>query len=144
MYIDRLFRRPKPYQGQYRVDKRAIELPAGTNMELFSATFGLMGRLTVENGFDSEKNYSQYQPKLCSSLTSHESSFYNTGSLTLNVVGSMLVTHPDYQCQGHAIRLVRHALKFADDTNKKWYAGLPLLACIKSRDSYIKLWKRLI
>jgi hypothetical protein len=53
-----------------------IELPAGTNIELFSATFGLMGRLRADNGFDSEKDYSQYQPKLCSSSTSHKTPFY--------------------------------------------------------------------
>jgi len=41
----------------------------------------------------------------------------------MSVVGSMLVTHPDYQRQGHAIRLVQQALKFADETNRKWYAG---------------------
>jgi predicted N-acetyltransferase YhbS len=44
-------------------------------------------------------------------------------SLTLNIVGPQVVTYPEYQRQGHAKRLVKLGLKFADKADKKWYAA---------------------
>jgi GNAT superfamily N-acetyltransferase len=35
----------------------------------------------------------------------------------------MIATHPDYQRQGHARRLLEEGLKIADREGKMWYAG---------------------